>query len=125
MDAKELNQMNSYSDPLPPYNELNQGPDVVISMPTGVPPIPLQNNQSHHGTKIEPEGYHSKNYENQIVWSIINAVFFFPYLFLWIPALVFATLSRKSYYNDNFRESSKRSNTSFQFNIACTIIGII
>lgn len=141
-----------YEDPPPNYHQGMDQPAVTIAGPTAYVPQPP--NQYQNQYKYMEQSYpqqpiiiqqqspsnrwfHSKGvtplggapmksiYNSQIVWAIINAIFFFPLLFLWIPALVFSLKSRDRFKMQDYVEAKKKANIAMLFNLICTILGKI
>ena len=67
-------------------------------------------------------GYFQKNY---LTWSILNAIFFFPYLLFWIPALICSLSSRSKASLNDMRSARQLASASLALNIVCTVFGII
>lgn len=95
--------------------ELNNDP-VTRARPESVP-VPRQTNR--------------KKYKYQLVFSIVNAIIFFPLIFFWIPALVCSLKARKSFKavapvadQTNERErNTKLIKIARTMNIICLLIG--
>ena len=67
-------------------------------------------------------GYLERNY---LTWSILNAIFFFPYLLFWIPALICSLSSRSKASLNDMRSARQLANASLVLNILCTVLGLI
>ena len=66
--------------------------------------------------------YYQRSY---LVWSILNAIFFFPYLFFWIPALICSLSSRSKASLNDMRSARQLANASLVLNILCTVLGVV
>ena len=91
------------------------------------PPIIQQQNRPYrwyNPTVVGPPGIKPPKsfYTMPLIWSIINAVLFFPFL-IWIQALYFSVKTLQAYKSENFREASRKSKTATIINVLCTLFG--
>ncbi len=95
------------------YNPYPNPPTYSLPPPPPPPPPPPVQFQSNR----------RDNHENQLVFSIVNAVIFFPMAFLWIPAIIYSLKSRACFDAEQFAFSNKYGRRANNFNIGCLVSG--
>jgi hypothetical protein len=88
---------------------------VFIQQPT----LPLPAIQQQQNVSVN---YYHRNW---LVWSILNAIIFFPFWIIWLPALIFSIISRNKTVQCDYKSAKDHGNISFVLNIICTILGLI
>ena len=61
--------------------------------------------------------------EPSVVFSILNAVFFFPIFFLWIPAVHYSFKARSYFQRQQYAAADRCRRNANMLNIACLITG--
>lgn len=62
-------------------------------------------------------------YKYQLVFALVNAFLFFPFVIVWVPALLFSLKSRTFFRIRNFPMASRYARKAKIFNISCLVFG--
>ncbi len=107
----EHNFPNQYGNNHPNSCEINNYPNNCginnYPNPPVQPPSVIVGNQS----------------EPSVVFSILNAVFFFPIFFLWIPAVHYSFKARSYFQRQQYAAADRCRRNANMLNIACLITG--
>lgn len=113
-------------------------PDVNIADPVSIPgdmsfissQAAFEENEQPPTLSVipHPPPNHDKNpplkqYRLQLMFSAANAFFFLPLIFLWMPAIIFAVMSRFSFQLGIFQVAEQYSGRARNINFACLILG--